>query len=188
MTAGLRALRPLSLSLSRSRSLSLLRSLSRSLSLMFAIMLALPLAAGCDGTGGDNELFGSAANTFDLDFNRVRVKKQVIGGTFDAMSVEFIHDVSGATYIPVKVVANAPVTAGEKKDLAGTNGSLIRVMPKGGDFPEIASGNITFSSITPGESCSGEFYINFKAATRGSSQTNLNGRFSAVVEQVGDKI
>lgn len=59
-------------------------------------------------------------------------------------------------------------------------------MPKGGAFPTIENGNITFSSITHGENCTGEWYITFLPNTAGSTKTTLNGRFEATVQQIGD--
>jgi hypothetical protein len=157
------------------------------LSLHLALALSLGSAlSGCDGIGEDSRLFGSAAKTYNLDFTEVRINRQSMDGTFHAMIVEYVNQKKGGLEeFPVKVIALAPVEAGQQKDLM-TGGSITRVMPDAAQFPEMESGNVTFSNIEVGTHCSGEFYVTFKPAKQGSSSTTLNGEFSATVGKLGD--
>lgn len=149
--------------------------------------LAMALAtAACDGLTDDNRLFGSAAKTYNLDFTSVRIKKQLMEGDFHAMIVEYVNEKKdGFEEYPVKVIALAPVESGQKQDLMA-GGSITRVMPDAAQFPEMESGNITFSSITVGDGCTGEFFVTFVPPKEGSSSTTLNGEFSGTVEQLGN--
>lgn len=89
---------------------------------LLTLLLTLTLSACSDGVDGDNWIGGSAAKTYDVDFDEVRVKKQVIGGVFQAMTVEYVQIGKAQEYIPVKVVANAPVEAGKKERSRGPTG------------------------------------------------------------------
>jgi hypothetical protein len=159
--------------------------------LVRTLVLSLALALGsttfgCDGIGEDNRIFGSAAKTYNTDFTDVRVNRQSMDGKFHAMIVEYVNQKKGGLEeFPVKVIALAPVEAGQQKDLM-TGGSITRVMPDAAQFPEMESGNVTFSSVEVGTHCSGEFYVTFKPAKQGSSSTTLNGEFSATVGKLGN--
>lgn len=138
------------------------------------------LAAGCNGSQS-NRLFGSASTIYNLDFTSVRVNKQVIGGVFKAMVLEYVNERKSSAEIPVKVVANAPVTEGQQKDLV-KEGAVYRVMGDGSQFKAMQKGTITFEDLPdPGGDCSGEFYITFV-----EGGITLNGEFSATLGKLGD--
>jgi len=154
---------------------------TRALLTCFALVGAA-LLAGCDDTAG-SRLGGSVYETYNLTFNTIKIKKQVVGGTFQAMIVEYVNDSGGcanACEIPVKVVINAPVSGGEKKDLA-KDGAVTRVMKDNSQFPDLDKGNITFHDLPDvGGDASGEFYATFVGGT------TLNGEFSGTVQLLGN--
>jgi hypothetical protein len=151
--------------------------------LCFAALATAALAAGCDDTAG-GRLGGSVYETYNLTYNTINIKKQVVGGTFQAMIVEYVNKTGGcgnACEIPVKVVINAPISAGEKKDLA-KDGSVTRVMKDNSQFPDLDKGNITFHDLPDvGGEAEGEFYATFVGGT------TLNGDFSGTVQLLGNE-
>jgi hypothetical protein len=153
------------------------------LTLLLTLTLTFSLSACSDGVDGENEISGSAAKTYDLDFDEVRITKQVISGVFQAMNVLYVRT-GNIEYIPLKLVVNAPIDAGKKITITESNAALVRVMQKGGEFSKIETGTVEYGSITPGENCKGEFYVTFMAKTEGSTKTTLNGKFEATVQQV----
>jgi hypothetical protein len=138
------------------------------------LSLVLFLAYGCGGSGsGSNSLSGSAETTFNLSFDTVRITRQEHQGQFVAMIVAYIKTEKSGERTPVKVVANAPVEEGQKKDLLN-EGSLSRAFD-GSEFPKMKDGFVLFDSLgtKEGESTSGEFFVAF------TTGTTLNGDFSA---------
>ncbi len=112
----------------------------------------LAVLAGC---GGGNELSGSIGESFELDFDLVRVRKQN-----ETLIIEYIKLVSGGENKALKLVV-------EGNDLLTVDGSLIdmtsglaiddelfakavsidRVASTGADFPDIEDGRMYFSAL-----------------------------------------
>lgn len=149
-------------------------------------LLLLLCAPGCDGTGG-SEIGGSVAISYNVDFSRVDIKKQVKGDQFIAMVVEYVNDkIKGCDDPidqcprPVKVVANAPVTKGEKHDLVN-DGTITRIMNDGSQFKDLREGFIRFDELGDvGKHAEGEFYGTF------IDGMTINGKFSGTVQQLGE--
>lgn len=142
----------------------------------------LSLAACGESTGG-SELGGSVSGSYDLDYDRVEVKKQYLGSTLEAVLVLYARDTTagGTPYYPVKLVVLPPVPVGQFKSLMNGAGRVTRVMPDSSQFHPMKSGKIKFDRLEePGGGASGEFYITFADA----SGSTLRGTFSATVEKL----
>lgn len=143
-------------------------------------------STGCDGLDDCNELGGAVVTTFNLDFSRVDIKKQVNTGVFTAMIVEYVNsNVKGCSSPtdtcprPVKVVANAPVKQGEKRDLV-KYGVITRIMTDGSVFKDLKEGFIVFDELGDvGSHAEGEFYGTF------IDGITINGKFCGDVKQLG---
>jgi hypothetical protein len=142
----------------------------------------LALAACGESTGG-SELGGSVSGSYDLDYDRVEVKKQFLGSTLEAVLVLYAKDTTkaGTPYYPVKLVVLPPVPVGQFKSLMNNAGTVTRVMPDSSQFPSMKDGKVKFDSLgEPGSNASGEFFITFADA----SGNTLRGTFSATVEKL----
>jgi hypothetical protein len=140
--------------------------------------LLLAGASGCSGLEDCNKLAGAVALTYDLSFSAVTIEKQIKSEQFQAMRVTYLN---GATNdIPVRVVANAPIEAGQHKDLAkAQEASVYRVMANNSDFPEVREGYIVFDDLGDvGDDGNGKFYATFLDGT------TLNGEFCGVVKEL----
>jgi hypothetical protein len=144
-----------------------------------AAAFTLTLLGACGGSS-TNRLYGSACTTFNCDFDRVEVKRQDANGTLHAIIVEYVYGPgTGSQHSPVKIVANAPVTQAQEKDLT-KEGALTRVMPDGSQFPTMKEGKITFDELGDvGKTAAGRFYITFD-----KTGTTLDGEFSATLQQL----
>ena len=147
----------------------------------FAVLLMATVAA-C-GSSSDKRLFGSAQSNYDLAFDVIEIQRQeTSGGELDAMIVIYARDPDDPKrrQIPVKIVANAPLEEGKRRDITGSGGALIRVMSDGAQFPEMEVGGVTFDELGgEGETASGSFNITFKESGR-----TLNGEFTGTVETI----
>lgn len=154
--------------------------------LLICSLLILGLA-GCDGIGDCNELGGAVVTTFNLDFSRVDIKKQINNGVFTAMIVEYVNtNKKGCSSPvdtcprPVKVVANAPIKEGEKRDLV-KYGVITRIMDDGSVFKDLKEGFIKFDELGDvGSHAEGEFYGTFQ-----DGGLTINGKFCGDVQQLG---
>ncbi len=138
------------------------------------------LALGCGDSSGGNRLYGSASQTYNLDFDQVDVYRQENAGQFVAIVVKYVFkpENSSLTRVPVKIVVNAPVAANQEKNLL-TEGALERLMQKSDDFPKMKMGKITFEDLgAVGERVSGKFYITFQEGT------TLNGEFETTLQKL----
>jgi hypothetical protein len=134
-------------------------------------------STGCNGLDDCNKLGGAVAITYDLGFNKVTIEKQTKNGEFQALRVTYLNDDSGD--IPVRVVANAPVEEGKKKDLATKEATVYRVMQNNSQFPDVKEGHITFDSLGGvGDDADGRFYATFVDGT------TLNGDFCGTVREL----
>lgn len=146
------------------------------------LSLSLCLAPGCNGSDC-NKLAGAVVTSFNLDFSRVAITKQLNGGTFTAMILEYINENVGDCAkekkcpIPVKVVANAPVEPNTEHDLI-KKGALLRVMPDMSQFQNLDKGFIKFDGL--GGDIDGEFYGTF------IDGSTINGDFCGGVIEVNN--
>jgi hypothetical protein len=142
-----------------------------------AALGALAMLTGCSGLDDCNKLGGAVAITYDLGFNKVTIEKQTKAGQFQAMRVTYLNDDSGD--IPVRLVANAPVEEGKKKDLATKEATVYRVMQNNSQFPDVKEGHITFDTLGgAGDDADGRFYATFVDGT------TLNGEFCGTVREL----
>ena len=125
------------------------------------------------GCAGLDELDGSIKDQLSLAFDRIEAL-----GQQDALVINYRR---GEREIVAKIVVTTDDTDLTDKKLEGpeflTRVALSRSVIKNDQFPEILSGELTFSaySTRPGDPISGEFTITFKGGD------GLAGRFKATV-------
>jgi len=150
------------------------------------LLSLLGIGSGCNGSDC-NKLAGAVATTFNLDFSRVDIKKQIKNGVVTAMIVEYVNDnvkgcIDPVTKMdtcprPVKVVANAPLTAGSEHDLVN-DGVIQRIMQDGSQFKDLDTGYIKFNGLSG--DIDGEFYGTFEGGL------TINGDFCGGVIDVNN--
>lgn len=156
--------------------------------LLISCLFLLGSTSACNGVGDCNELGGAVVTTFNLDFSRVDIKKQINSGVFTAMIVEYVNaNVKGCSAggidtcpRPVKVVGNAPISQDEKRDLV-KSGVITRIMTDGSAFKDLKEGFIRFSELGDvGDHAEGDFYGTF------IDGITINGKFCGEVKQLGN--
>lgn len=117
-------------------------------------------ALGLTACGGrENELSGSISESFSLDFDSVRIRKQNT-----TLLIEYLKKLGGSTAKVCKVVVDAESLP--LKDNARISGDLFlervsiqREAQTASDFPDVQGGKIKFDKISfkDGGECEGEF-------------------------------
>jgi hypothetical protein len=110
-------------------------------------------------------------------------------GAFVAVIINYLYQPgTSKSRIPVKLIVNAPVAAGQEKDLK-TEGAVTRSMPDGSEFPKaMKKATVTFDSLGEvGQNAAGKFYVTFEADPQKGLTTEgtLDGEFSATLQQLG---
>jgi len=162
--------------------------MSRGRHLLGLILLAA-LGGACGGDAS-NSLGGSVLSSYNLDFDQVQVQRQIYNGKSMAIIVQYVYELGTTSQrIPVKIMVNEPVVAGQQKDLK-VDGAVTRVMPDGSEFPkDLKTATITFDSLGEvGQNASGKFYVTFEAdPLKGlTTEGTLDGEFSATLQQIGN--
>lgn len=145
-----------------------------------AVVTTLAAATGC-GAGDCNRLFGSAesSGSYDLVFDAVEIHRQETrAGELDAVTISYVRGGKDGQQIPVKVIAKAPVAAGQQKDIAdAAGGGITRAMTDHSTFPSLTEGNVTFDTLgNEGQDVDGKFYTTF------DNGRTLNGEFCGVAK------
>jgi hypothetical protein len=158
--------------------------------LLLALVTGTLAGVGCGGGGTDGQLNGSVTQTYNLDFDRVDIYRQNdTAGALLAVQVKYVYrpDTAGQRW-PVIVTANAPLAAGQEKQLTGTGGDVRRVMDDQSEFPKMKTGKIIFDELSEvGQPASGKFYITFEANPSVGLKTEgtLNGEFDGTLRAFG---
>jgi hypothetical protein len=141
-----------------------------------AAMLAVAALAAC---GGGNELSGSIEESFSLEFDRVRIRKQD-----QALLIEYLREVSGGTEKVCQVVVDTDglSLASDSTIKGGTFLSRVQVnrVASGGTFPPVDEGQIDFDTyeFEDGGEMQGEFDVVFDGGR------TLHGGFEGDVKEV----
>ncbi len=141
-----------------------------------AAVLIIGAALGLAGCGGPpNSLEGSIGESFPLDFDRVRVRKQD-----EHLLIEYLKDLGGTTHKMLKIVIDTDdLNLGDGTEITDEafleHVVIQRHAAEGGDFPEVKSGAIRFRELgfDAGDRVDGDF-----DALLVNGRT-LNGNFDA---------
>ncbi len=139
-------------------------------------LLVLTALAAC---GGGNSLEGSIEESFALDFDRVRIRKQD-----QALLVEYLHDVAKGTEKVCQVVVDTSgLELGDDTTIEGSvfhNRVEVNRVASGGDFPEVEDGELHFDTyqFEDGGEMQGDFDVVFVGGR------TLHGEFEGEVEEV----
>jgi hypothetical protein len=155
-------------------------------------LLAALSISGCNCGPNSNSLDGSAGDTYDLAFDKVRVIKAQGG-------VWVIAYEKGSADTIVKVTLNTQALPADQQNIKG--GVAIDLRPNPIDVPRVTvsravandqrhnlppvdRGSMTFNSIgsKAGDTTNGSFFITFGQGGDGGAGTTLNGKFSAPLE------
>lgn len=146
------------------------------------LALAALLLCACDGDSA-NFIDGSAASSYDMDFDDVRIR------LFSTeVAVEFVRTVGVGEELPLKLTASFaedPIVAGEPVDLHEPSGAVARITTDGTRLPELSDqeSTITFDtwSTEAGATIEGTFKVDF------DNGTGLNGAFDGDLERPLDE-
>ena len=142
-----------------------------------AVFAAIVLATAC---GDGNSLEGSISDSFSLDFDRVRIRKQA-----PELLIEYLKKHDGGTDKVCKVVVNTEgMSLGGNTNIRGPTFldrvTVTRVAATGGDFPDVDSGSMHFDTyeFRDGGDMKGRFDVLFV------NGRTLNGDFEGKVDTV----
>lgn len=143
-----------------------------------ALAAVAALGAGCGGGPcglAVNQLEGSIGEQFDIEVDRVRVRKV----DTESVAVEFLH---GNDFV-TKIIADVRAYA-KGAEIPLSNGAVKRITSPETMFPtSIERGTITFDSeLTVGSDCIGCFNTLFNMPD--GSQRTLEGAFQAPLEDL----
>jgi hypothetical protein len=142
--------------------------------------LLAALATLSTACGPANELGGSIGESFALDFDKVRIRKQDT-----ALLIEYLKFVGAATSKVCKVVIETDgLGLKADKEIKGekflTHVFIQREAQTGYEFPDLAKGSIQFGDygFKDGATVNGEFYAKFV------NGRGIEGRFDGKVQEV----
>jgi len=141
---------------------------------------ALAAAASCDRDSA-NYLDGSLTESYDLDFDAVRVRLYTA-----ELSIEYVANGSQGEQVALRVTVDAndaQLAAGTVYDLV-TQGSITQGDGTGSPLPDLDSGDLTLSKYagTAGGKVEGKFDARF--VTDVGTTLTLRGGFSAKLEVI----
>lgn len=140
------------------------------------VLSAGVLLAAC---GDGNSLEGSISESFSLEFDKVRIRKQNL-----ALVVEYLHDIPGGTEKTCQVVLDTDgLNVGDNSTVKGSifkERVQINRVGSGGDFPPIQEGQIYFDTFRFKDK--GKVKGEFDAVLEGGR--TLRGDFEGKVEEI----
>jgi len=139
-------------------------------------------AASCDKES-DNYLDGSLTESYDLDFDDVRIRLYT-----DELSIEYVAQKSQGEQVALRVTVDAnevQLAAGTIYDLK-TQGSITQGAGYGSPLPDLESGDLTLAKYagTQGSAVVGNFDARFVTDT--GTMLTLRGGFAASLEVVSN--